>query len=292
MKLLVNNLNLASLKKLNKFNSITYLSKQIIHLVLITIGVVALYIWGQILPNTVMKANFSQMGLKPSFRFLFGTDWLGRDVFLRSLKALGNSMTISFSSALLTTVLGISLGVLAGLGIKFLDNIIGWLIDLVMGFPSLIFLILVMFAFNGNPWGLILGISITHWPLVARVSREKVIEIRQQEYVMISKSIGKENFWIIKNHYLPHLLPIFFVNLVVMVPHAILQESAVTFLGLGLTSENPGIGILLSESLRYMDSGMWWLVILPGILLVTIIFSIDKLGTITKRLLDPSIINN
>ena len=90
-----------------------------------------------------------------------------------------------------------------------------------------------------------------------------------------------------KNHLLPHLLPQFIVGLVLLFPHAILHEASISFLGFGLSPEQPAIGIILSESMRYLSVGMWWSAVLPGLMLVLLVLLVDKFGDYLRMILDP-----
>jgi peptide/nickel transport system permease protein len=99
--------------------------------------------------------------------------------------------------------------------------------------------------------------------------------------------MGKSSGWILTHHLLPHLVPQFFVGLILLFPHAILHEAGVSFLGYGLPPEQPAIGIILSESMKYLSAGMWWTAVFPGILLVAIVLLVDKLGDSLRMIIDP-----
>ena len=135
--------------------------------------------------------------------------------------------------------------------------------------------------------GLLLGIAVTHWTGLARLIRGEVLQLRNQQYVAVSRKLGKSGSWILVHHLLPHLLPQFFVGLVLMFPHAILHEAAISFLGYGLPPEQPAIGIILSESMKYLSAGMWWLAVFPGALLVGIVLLVDRLGDNLRMIIDP-----
>ena len=103
----------------------------------------------------------------------------------------------------------------------------------------------------------------------------------------VSRRLGKSSGWILVNHLLPHLAPQFFVGLVLMFPHAILHESALTFLGFGLPLDSPAIGAILSSSMKYLATGAWWLALFPGMMMVVIVFLAFTLGDDIKLLTDP-----
>lgn len=132
-----------------------------------------------------------------------------------------------------------------------------------------------------------MGIAATHWCSLARLIRGEVLQLRSMQYVAVSRKLGKSGGWILAHHLLPHLGPQFLVGLVLMFPHAILHEASVSFLGFGLPPEQPAIGIILSESMRYIGAGMWWPAVLPGLTLVLIVLLIDKLGDNLRMVMDP-----
>jgi len=136
--------------------------------------------------------------------------------------------------------------------------------------------------------GLLLGIAVTHWMNLARLLRAEMLQLRGQPYVMVSRRLGHSPAWVVRRHFLPHLLPQCLVGLVLLFPHAILHESALSFLGYGLPPEQPAIGIILSESLRYLTGGMWWLAVFPGLALVALVILFDTLGNGLKKLLAPA----
>ena len=113
------------------------------------------------------------------------------------------------------------------------------------------------------------------------------MQLRSQQYIAVSRRFGKTSGWILFHHLLPHLVPQFFVGLILMFPHAILHEASISFLGFGLPPEQPAIGIILSESMRYLSTGMWWSAVLPGMTLVAIVLLVDKLGDNLRMILDP-----
>lgn len=245
------------------------------------------FIAGAVIPEQAVAPDFSAAKLSPSLKHLFGTDWLGRDLFLRTLKGLSTSLTVGAAASLISAVLAVIIGIAAATGAKALDAFITWIIDLVMGVPHTVLIILISFACGRGLKGLLVGIAATHWTGLARLIRGEVLQLRSRQYIAVSRRLGKSSGWILKNHLLPHLVPQFLVGLILMFPHAILHEAAISFLGYGLPPEQPAIGIILSESMKYLSSGMWWLAVFPGLLLVVIVLLIDRLGDNLKILIDP-----
>lgn len=244
--------------------------------------ILAVFVAGALVPEEALAVNFSRKALPPSLRYPFGTDWLGRNLFLRTLKGLSLSVRLGLISSGISAVLATLMGAAAAAGKSRLDSAVNWLIDLVMGIPHLVLLILISFACGRGLTGLLAGISLTHWTSLARLLRGEILQLRERDYVLVSKRLGHGSGWILLHHFLPHLLPQFLVGLVLIFPHAILHESALSFLGYGLPPEQPAIGIILSESTKYLTGGMWWSAIFPGISLVFAVLIFDRLGELLK----------
>ena len=249
--------------------------------------VAAAYAFGMLIPEDAVGGDFMNSKLPPSLSHPFGTDNLGRDLLLRTLKGLSVSMTIGIVASCVSAVIALIIGIAAAMGSKRVDAVINWIIDLIMGVPHTVLIILISFAMGRGLKGLLIGITATHWCSLARLIRGEVMQLRGQQYVAVSRRLGKSSGWILMNHLLPHLVPQFFVGLVLMFPHAILHEASISFLGYGLPPEQPAIGIILSESMRYLSAGMWWPAVFPGLTLVLIVLLIDKLGDNLKMLIDP-----
>lgn len=232
--------------------------------------------------------DFGRKGLAPSLKYPFGTDWLGRNLLLRTLKGMSLSITIGLTASVFSAVLAVLIGTAAALGARRLDSAVGWLIDLTMGIPHLVLLILISFACGKGMTGLLLGITLTHWTGLARVIRAEVLQLRGQQYITVSRRLGHGGGWVLRHHILPQVLPQFFTGLILLFPHAILHESALSFLGFGLPPEQPAIGIMLAESMAYLTGGMWWPAVFPGLVLVLTVFLFDALGEQLRLLLSPA----
>ncbi|MCI9036856.1 MAG: ABC transporter permease [Oscillospiraceae bacterium] len=254
---------------------------------LMLLAVLAAFAAGVLIPESAVAPDFASAKLPPSLAHPFGTDWLGRDLFLRTLKGLSVSLTVGVAASLISAVAAVLTGVAAATGSKAVDGVITWLIDLVMGVPHMVLIILISFACGRGLKGLLAGIAVTHWTGLARLIRAEVMQLRGQPYIMASRRLGKSSGWVLTHHLLPHLAPQFFVGLVLMFPHAILHEASVSFLGYGLPPEQPAIGIILSESMKYLSAGMWWLAVFPGALLVAVVLLIDRLGENLRVIIDP-----
>lgn len=262
-------------------------TKVVILTVVIFLLLIAVYACGILIPDDAITGSFLNAKQAPSFKYPFGTDALGRDLFLRTLKGLSVSITVGLAASVISAVVAVLVGIVAATGSKRIDAVINWVIDLVMGVPHTILIILISFSLGRGFKGLLIGIASTHWCFLARLIRGEVLQLRSQQYVAVSRKLGKSSGWILTHHLLPHLVPQFIVGLILLFPHAILHEASVSFLGFGLPPEQAAIGIILSESMRYLSTGMWWTAVLPGLTLVLIVLLVDKLGDYLRMILDP-----
>ena len=231
-------------------------------------------------------SDFSRKNLAPNAEYLFGTDWLGRDMFLRTLAGLSMSIRLGLLTATVSAGIALALGLLAAMG-RTADLVVSGLIDLVMGIPHMLLLILISCACQKGFAGVAVGISLTHWPSLARLIRGEVFQLRESPYIRIAGKLGKSRAYLAFHHMAPNLLPQFITGLILMFPHAILHEASITFLGFGLSPEEPAIGIILSESMKYLAMGKWWLALFPGLLLTAVVLMFHYAGQTICRMAAP-----
>lgn len=262
-------------------------TKIIVYAAVIFLVLLGIYVSGAFLGDSQITADFSKKALPPSLEHPFGTDMLGRDMLVRTIKGLSVSIVVGVVASSVSAVIALIVGVVAATGKSWLDHFMNWLIDLVMGIPHTVLLILISFACGKGLKGVLIGVAVTHWTGLARIIRSEVLQIRSQQYIEVSRKLGHSNWWITVHHILPHMIPQFLIGLILMFPHAIMHESGLTFLGFGLSPEQPAIGIILSESMKYLSTGMWWLAFFPGLMLVIIVLLFDKLGENMKKIIDP-----
>ncbi len=233
-----------------------------------------------------LTVNFDIANSAPSLKYPFGTDWLGRDMLVRTIKGLALSFWVGLLAAFISVVIALVLSLLLLLN-KTMDTLVTGLIDLFLGLPHIVALILISFMIGGGLKGVIIAVALTHWPILARLLRAEIMQIKNTEYITVSRNMGKSWFWIARHHIMPHLLPQLVIGFILMFPHAILHEAGITFLGFGLSSEQPAIGIILSEAMGYLSSGMWWLAVFPGLMLLLMVAVFDSLGRNLRKVLDP-----
>lgn len=252
------------------------------------LALAAIVIAGVVLAPEATATNLDARSLAPSLEHPFGTDRLGHDMLVRTVSGLATSILIGLVAVAASSLIALALGCASALGGRKADAAVTWLIDLMMGIPHIILLILISYALGKGFWGVVVGIALTHWPTLARVVRAEVLQVREAPYVVAGEKLGRSRWDATARHIVPHVLPQFLVGLVLMFPHAILHEASVTFLGFGLPPESAAIGIILSEAMSYLSAGMWWLAFFPGLALVCVVMLFDACGSGIRRLLDPA----
>ncbi|GIH24590.1 peptide ABC transporter permease [Acrocarpospora phusangensis] len=255
----------------------------------VVVAVVACVVAGGLLLDPAqMRPSAGAPLSPPSLRHLFGTDHLGRDMFTRTVHGLSLSLAIGVLTAAVSTVISAVLGICAALFGRWVDGLVSWVIDLSIGIPHLIFMVLLAFVVGGGIPGIVLGIALTHWMSLALLVRADVRQIRSAEFMLVSRGLGRSPLFIAWRHVTPLILPQLLVGFVLMFPHVILHEAALTFLGFGFSPQTPAIGILLSEGMPHISSGMWWLAVFPGLTLLLVVLAIARLGDRIRTVLDPA----
>ncbi|MBE6510679.1 MAG: ABC transporter permease [Methanobrevibacter sp.] len=259
-------------------------TKTLIIIALSALVIISIFISGYFIrdiPTSFVNAN--QM---PSFEHPFGTDWMGRDMFQRTIAGLGLSLMVGFIASAVSTFISVVLGLFSSFN-RFADEAVASIIDLFGSIPHILLIILISIMFGGGVFGVVMGVGLTHWTPLARVLRSEVKEIKTTEYVSLAENLGKSKIWIATKHILPLIVSQIIVGVILMFPHAIMHEAAITFLGFGLPPHEPAIGVILSESMHYLSSGYWWLAFYPGLSLLIVVLLFDLIGENVEKLLNP-----
>ncbi len=276
-----------SLSSLNPLNSLNLRQKTLTVIGLTSLLLIIIFICSLSIDPASIVTEFTLRNQPPSFEHIFGTDWMGRDMFTRTVKGLGLSIMIGAVASIISSIVAIIMAFISSLN-KYGDTFMAWLIDLFSSMPHLILLILISICLGKGAFGVIIGVGITHWTSLARVLRVEIKEINTSEYVQLARRFGKGNLWVAKEHILPLVVTQIIVGTLLIFPHAIMHEASITFLGFGLSPHEPAIGIILSESMRYLSMGYWWLAVFPGIALLIVVLLFDIIGEHVEKLLDPT----
>lgn len=244
------------------------------------------------LPFDPLAMDAKQILQSPSFStgHVFGTDEFGRDILSRIMKGTSVSFIISISATSLGAVIGIFMGVWAGyLGGKA-DNIIMRFADILFSFPSLLLAIFIMAILGEHTYNVVLAIGIVYIPQFARISRGAIIALKGNEFIRAAKSNGAGRSYILVHHLLPNITAPLIVQISLSLSTAILLESALSFLGLGVQPPNPSWGNMLSSARKVMMFAPWTAVY-PGLAIVLLVLGFNLLGDGLRDMLDPRLRN-
>jgi len=222
----------------------------------------------------------------PSKAHLLGTDDLGRDLFSRMLYGTRVSLSVGFVAVGIATVIGVTLGAIAGYYGGIIDKLLMRFVDIMLSIPSF-FLILAVVAFIGpSIWNIMIIIGLTSWMSVSRLTRAEFLSLKEREFVLAAKAIGASDFVIIFYHILPNSLAPIIVNAVLMVASSVLIESSLSFLGLGVQPPQPSWGNILTAGKANIDIA-WWLSLFPGLAILITVLSYNLLGEGLRDAIDP-----
>ena len=235
-------------------------------------------------PNALDLARAVQ---PPGAGHPLGTDESGRDVLGRLLAGGRVSLAVGFAAVACSGLLGLSLGALAGLGGRRLDSIVMRLTDAMMAIPALFLIITTLALFGTTVPGLVIAIGATSWMGLARLVRAELLAIREQNYVEAARALGARPVRVLTRHALPHLLPSVLVNVTFGVGTAILMESALSFIGLGIQPPSASWGNMLSNALTYLHASPW-LAIYPGLMILLTVVSVNVLGDALRDAAEPT----
>ena len=272
------------------FSSLNLRQKTLLTIGLTGLILLVIFICGW-MTNANLPTDFSIKMQAPSLVHPFGTDWMGRDMFTRTIKGLSLSIVIGIGASVISSIIATILAFLASAN-KWLDEAVSWAIDLFASIPHILLLMMISIALGKGAFGVIMAVAFSHWVNLTRVLRAEVLQINTSEYVALSNRLGRSKLWIAKEHILPLVISQIFVGTLLVFPHAIMHEASITFLGFGLSPHEPAIGIILSESMSYLAMGAWWLAFFPGLALLIVVLMFDIIGDNLKRLLDPGEANN
>jgi peptide/nickel transport system permease protein len=232
------------------------------------------------------RPDMRSMFNSPSGLHLLGTDQLGRDVLSRMIHGSRVSLAVGFVSVGIATVVGVLLGAAAGFHGGVIDALIMRLVDLMLVFPRFFLLLAVLAFLRPSIWTIMVVIGLTSWMGVARLVRAEFLALREREFVLWSQSVGAGGFRIIWRHILPNALAPVLVAMTLGVPAAILTESGLSFLGLGVQPPYATWGNILNEGKDSIEIA-WWLSVFPGLAILVTVLAYNLLGEGIRDALDP-----
>lgn len=241
-----------------------------------------------IAPYGVDDQDLTRAFTAPCKEFIFGTDHVGRDIFSRIVYGSRYSLMIGAVAATLSAVIGMLIGSLAGFYGGKTDNILMRFIDIMLAIPSTLLGISIVAALGNGIRNVIIAVAIGAVPAYARIVRASILSVKEQEYIEAARSIGASDFRIIMHHILPNCLAPIIVQITMSVAKAILEASALSFIGLGVQPPSAEWGAMLSDGRAYIRKA-WWIVTFPGLAIATLIFGLNLFGDGLRDALDPKL---
>ncbi|MCG5103718.1 ABC transporter permease [Oceanobacillus alkalisoli] len=251
---------------------------------------VSMAIFGPILsPYEANMGVLSEQYQPPSAKHWFGTDNAGRDVFTRTWQGARISLFVGFMAALIDVTIGIIWGGISGYKGGRTDNFMMRIIEILYGIPYLLVVILLLVVMGPSLMTIIIALTVTGWVGMARIVRGQVMQIKNYEYILASRSFGTKQSRIIRRGLLPNTMGPIIVQMTLTVPSAIFAEAFLSFIGLGISSPNASWGVMASDSLGAILSGNWWTLFFPAFFISVTMFAFNVLGDGLQDALDPKL---
>ncbi len=226
----------------------------------------------------------------PSMDHPLGTDSFGRDILSRMLSGTQVSFTVGISVALLSLVVGVTLGLVAGYFGGWLDSLISRFLDLLWAFPEIILAVGMVAVFGAGIRNIIIAVALAYVDDFARVVRAEVLRLREEEYSLAARAMGASHARIMLRHILPNTLAPIIVQATFAVGLGILAESGLTFLGLGVSPSTPTWGLILNEGRDFIQRA-WWISVFPGLAIMITVLGLNLLGDGLRDTLDVKGVN-
>ena len=257
---------------------------------LIAVGILLLFVIATIsaswwLPVSPSLIDASRRLLAPSVDHWFGTDHFGRDIFGQTIVAARVSLVVGFTVAVIATLLGTITGLIAGY-YKKADFIIMRVIDGMLAFPSLLLALALVAVLGGNITNIIVALSFSFWPVMTRIVRSAVLQIKPLQYIEAAKTTGVSDPVILSHYVLPNILSPIIVQGTFIFAKAILAEAALSFLGIGVEPSIATWGNMLQEAQIYISIAPWFS-IFPGIAIIITVLALNMIGEGLRDALDP-----
>ncbi|MEU3708850.1 ABC transporter permease [Streptomyces catenulae] len=254
---------------------------------LVAAVVLAVLVVPLLVPLDNQSVDLARKLQAPSLSHPFGTDEVGRDLLLRCVYGLRVSLLVGVVAALVAVGLGTAVGALAGALGGWADRAVMRLVDLFSSVPHLLLGIFIVAMFRPGVWPVILSVALTHWLSTARIVRAEVLSLRSRPHIDAAISGGASRWRVAVRHLLPGVLPQAGLAAVLMVPHAIWHESALSFLGLGLPAHEASLGIMVNAARGSLLAGAWWPTLFPGLFLIVPTLALAGLAGAWRERINP-----
>lgn len=248
----------------------------IIILVLIVIGCLGAELWGKHAPSVMYLNHISE---PPNGHFFFGTDHLGRDIFSMIWYGGRISLFIGTVATAISTIIAIVYGTISGTAVSWIDNAMMRLVEIFLSLPNILMIIFVQAIIGKHTvMSITLTIGITSWMSIAKIIRIEVRQIQNRDYVLVSKCLGGSFLHILRKHLAPNFIASIMFMVVMNISQAIVAESTLSFLGLGLPTDIISWGSLLSLAPDALLTNEWWTILIPGLFLIVTLLCITNIG--------------
>jgi peptide/nickel transport system permease protein len=241
-------------------------------------------------PYDPTKPDFAALLQGPSSEHLLGTDAMGRDLFSRLLHGTRVTLMVGVMAVSITFIVGTLIGVISAYVGGIVDNILMRIMDILLALPSIIMAMAIVAILGPSLTNAMIAIGISSIPSFARVTRGATLAIKSSGYVEASRALGSSRSWILRNQIMPNIMSTLLVYTTLLIGIAILDTSALGFIGLGAQPPTPEWGTMLSEGKEYV-SDAWWLATFPGVAITLIVFIVNMLGDAIRDILDPKSLN-
>jgi peptide/nickel transport system permease protein len=255
--------------------------------IVITIALGAVFA-DAIAPYDPIEPHYRERFQPPNAAFLMGSDEIGRDIFSRLLYGARISLVIGFIAQGVAVSIGVTLGAVSGWYGGWIDDVIMRLTDIFFAIPGLMFLIVWVTIFETNTLTIFLALGLIGWPSDARMMRSQVLSIKNLDYITAAKALGARTPRIILRHVLPNAIAPMIVLATLGVAGAILAESTLSFLGLGVKIPDPSWGTMVDIGTDYMMTA-WWYAIFPGLAIMITVLGFNFIGDGLRDALDPTL---
>lgn len=257
--------------------------------------VIALFILAAIFAPLLTPYSFDEMDLlnrlaPPSGEHLLGTDEAGRDVFTRMLYGARISLLVGIVPTVISMLAGAVLGIIAGYNGGKTDAVIMRLADIMLAFPSMFLAMVIMYTLGDGIINIFLALALVNWASVARIVRAETLKLKETEFVEAARSIGVKKITVMLRHILPNCIPSLIVLFTLNIPSAILSESSLSFLGIGIKAPQASWGLMVNTGRQFLYSQPW-LSLSPSVAIMIIVLAFNFLGDGLRDVLDPHLKN-
>jgi len=237
-------------------------------------------------PHDPVSINIEKALMAPSRAHIFGTDYLGRDLFSRIIYGGRISLSIGFIAIAIALIIGITIGSIAGYYGGIIDTILMRFVDIMLCFPSFFLILAVVAMLEPGIFNIMVIIGITGWMGVARLIRAEILSLKEREFILASRALGASDLRIIVRHLIPNAIAPVLVSAVLGVAGAVLLESSLSFLGLGVQPPTPSWGNILMEGKASLGV-CWWPMLFPGIFILITVLGYNLLGEGLREYFEP-----